>query len=877
MSLGRLDHYEVLRFVGGGGQSDVYLAHDTHLDCDVALKVVRGDHAGDPTYRSRLLAEARVLARLDHPNIVDIIGCGEAVPDPPGFLRRNGEGPEAGSVVYLAMRYVEGTDLAAEIAARPLPVATVIEWAKQIARGLDAAHTHGVVHRDLKPGNVRITTGRELKLVDFGLAAARRDLVNSLDPTASVTSEYLLGTIGYLCPEQCEPGSRPDPRCDLFSFGVILYEMLTGRRPFGGETVIEVLNEIANTEPPPLERFVRDLPPGLQHIVDKLLRKDRKRRYQSAREVLTDLEDLPLRRATHVSPDPRPRPARDRLARWAGRVAVALAVVAAAALLAEPALRWLRRTETVVVPAFANLTGDPALDRLVTGLGADLLTSLTQCPINVVGSTLRDESGAPERDPAVLGRMYGAQSVLLGTLHAVGGTGPSAGLSLNVRLVRVRTGTDAWAEGWDAAAERLAQLREHMLREVPAHWKRRGGTAAASPGSEPARPAAAVERYLRGLGYLESSDPAARDSALAEFDAALAWDPGFSRALAGRARSLLAAHLVHTDTTLLARAEADARQAVRLAPEELTGYRALGRVLRERGRAAEAVAALHQIVERNGRDAEALSLLGAAYRQLGDMERADFYLKEALDVQPEAPKLWRSYGIFLLASRADFAGAERAFRREIALRPEDNRGWEDLAAALTQQCRYAEAVATYARLPNPQAGSLDLNGNRGTAYFFTGRYDLALKDYLEAVSQRPDDGHWRLNLGDCYAHLGHLDLALREYRLARGLLERELLAAPDDLAKRSAFAMGLAKAGETARARAEIDRCWQGNPVGDATVMHNLAKAHAVCGDGERALRALEVLVAAHDFSTCRLRAEDEFEPLHADARFRKLVGLKAG
>jgi len=875
MSLGRLDHYEVLRFVGGGGQSDVYLAHDTHLDCDVALKVVRGDHAGDPTYRSRLLAEARVLARLDHPNIVDIIGCGEAVPDPPGMLRRNGEGPEAASVVYLAMRYVDGTDLAAEIAARPLPIATVIEWAKQIARGLEAAHTHGVVHRDLKPGNVRITRDRELKLVDFGLAAARRDLVNSLDPTASISSEYLLGTIGYLCPEQCEPGSRPDPRCDLFSFGVILYEMLTGRRPFGGETVIEVLNAIATTEPPPLERFARDVPPGLQHIVDKLLRKDPKRRYQSAREVLTDLEDLPLRKLSHVSPDTRRHGRRGLLARRAGPVATALAVVAALALLTEPALRWLRRTETVVVPAFANLTGDPALDRTVMGLGADLLTSLTKCPINVVGSTLRDASGEPERDPAVLGRMFGAQSVLLGTLHAVGGTGPAAGLSLHVRLVRVRTGTDAWAEGWDAAADRLVLLREHMLREVPWHWKR--GAAAAPAGSEPARPAAAVERYLRGLGYLESSDPAARDSALAEFDAALAWDPGFSRALAGRARSLLAAHLVRTDTTLLARAERDARQAVRLAPEELDGWRALGRVLRERGRAAEAVAALHEIVERNERDAEALSLLGAAYRQLGDMERADFYLMEALEVQPEAPKLWRSYGIFLLASRADFAGAERAFRREIALRPEDNRGWEDLAAAFTQQCRYDEAVATYAKLPKPAAGSLDLHGNRGTAYYFAGHYDLALRDYLEAVAQRPDDGHWRLNLGDCYAHLGRLEEALHEYRLARGLLERELLAAPDDLAKRSSFAMGLAKAGESARARAEIERCWQANPVGDATVMHNLAKAHAVCGDGERALRALEVLVAAHDFSKCRLRAEDEFEPLHADARFRKLVGLKAG
>lgn len=871
-SLGRLDHYEVLRFVGRGGMSDVYLARDTHLDCDVALKVVREEHAADPAHRARLMGEAHALAKLDHPNIVGILGCGEAVPDPPGFLWRDHPGPHPERVVYLAMRFLEGTDLASEIASRPLPLATVLDWAKQLARGLEAAHAHGIVHRDLKPGNICVTPEKVLKIVDFGLASSRRDLTGSLDSTKSLSSEYLVGTVGYVCPEQCE-GGKADPRCDLFSFGVILYEMVTGRRPFTGQTVLEVLGEIANTDPPPLARYARDVPDSLQHIVDKLLRKDPKRRYQGAHEVLTDLEDVVVRKR------PAPRPAPDGFWKRVWRRRAVLAVVALAAVGALVLVDLIRKfwlPETVVVPPFANETGDQALDRLVVGMGMDLLTTLRSCPVNAVASALRDSQGVPERDPAKLGHAFGAQRVLLGTLHVEESPAAEALLSLHIRLVRARDGTEAWSHEWDVALGQVTRLRDKALKAVSGHWPQRGGPAPAPAVDEVERPVVAVEHYLRGLGYLESSDPAMRDSSKLEFDAALQYDPGFARALAGRARAQLASHLFHTDTTRLALAERDARQAIVLAPRELDGHRSLGRILRERGRSREAIAALTRLVELNENDAEALSLLGSAYAQTGDMQRADLHFVRALEVQPGSPRLWRSYGIFLLMRVGDFRGAERAFRREIALRPDENRGYEDLAATFAQQCRYAEAVETYAHLPQPQAGSLDLHGNRGTAYFFAGNFRLALRDYLEAVSQRPDDGHWRLNLGDCYAHLGRLQDAMREYATACVYLERELLATPDDLAKRSAWAMGLAKAGRIEQARTEIDRCYQANPVGDATAMHHLAKALAICGDTERALGALEVLVTAHDYSKCRLRVEDEFEGLRADARFRKLVGLKA-
>ena len=210
MSLGRLDHFEVLSYLGGGGMSSVYLAHDDHLDCNVALKVLREDHATDPVHRERLLAEARALARLDHENIVGVLDCGEAAPEPAGFLWPGRSGPHPARVVYLAMRYVEGQDLSAAMRERRPTVERAIDWAIQLARGLEAAHGHGVVHRDLKPANVRVTPAGVLKIVDFGLASSRPHLLDSMSPTQSPTRDRCDPAHRMRLPPGSTPSAIPD-------------------------------------------------------------------------------------------------------------------------------------------------------------------------------------------------------------------------------------------------------------------------------------------------------------------------------------------------------------------------------------------------------------------------------------------------------------------------------------------------------------------------------------------------------------------------------------------------------------------------------------------------------------------------------------------
>lgn len=866
--LGRLDHFEVLRFLGRGGMSDVYLARDTHLDCDVALKVLREEHAVDATRRARLLGEAHALAMLDHPNIVGILDCAEAVPDPPGFLWQEDGGFHPTKVVYLAMRFVAGVDLDEALKSRRLPVSRALDWAIQIASGLEAAHERGVVHRDLKPANIRVTPEGVLRIVDFGLAGSLRSRVDSVARTESPSREFVVGSLGYSAPEQGDRPDHADARCDLFSLGAILYEMVAGRPAFEGDSPKEVREQVEHADPPPLERFTRDVPPELERIVGKLLEKDPRRRFQSAHEVRTDLQRLARssRRRQHWR----------RAAGWLRASRPFVAGLGLAALVAAGAWFVFRHgpapARAVAIIEFENRTGDPRLDDVVAGLGLDLMTTLVRCcRVSVVVSALHDGAGRPVRMADSVARYYGVQEVLCGNLSRAGPR-PEDDYVLHVWSVRAADNRTPWAHERAAPSNALDQLRQWLDDVVVRHWPRVRDAQAAVAEALPRDGAEATEAYLRGLARLEESDPVVRDSAIADFDRALALDPGFGRALAGRARAWLARYLATRDTSALARAGTDARAAAALAPAEIEGRIALARVLRERGRGAGAVAELRAVLAINDRHAEAYSLLGSAYQQLGNLDGARGCYETAVTLQPASPRAWRALGAFLAMSVDDYAGAERAFRREIALTPDRNRGYEDLAATYGFQCRYAEALATYAKRPHPEERSVDFHNNRGTAYFFSGRYREALDDFLQAVSESPHQGDWRMGLGDCYAHLGRGADARREYAQACRDLAAELAASPGDLERRARYAMGLAKAGRAGDARAEVGRCVAADPWRDAKVVHLLARAAALCGDRDLAFAALDTLAGARGFAPCLLRVEEEFAGLRADPRFRRVL-----
>src|SRR5438132_1522725 len=273
-----ISHYHILSRIGAGGMGEVYLAQDTKLDRKVAIKFLPQDSIADEQARKRLVREARAAARLDHPNICAIHEVGE----------------EDGST-FIVMQYVEGETLASRIDRKPLESKESLDIATQIADALAEAHAHNIIHRDIKPQNIMITSRGQVKVLDFGLAKVvrERSLAESKAETESLLTEagIILGTVPYMSPEQVR-GEVLDARSDIFSLGAVLYELVTGTQPFAAANAASTISTILTREPPPLARYSREVPAELERIVGKALRKDREQRYQTAKDLLIDLKSL---------------------------------------------------------------------------------------------------------------------------------------------------------------------------------------------------------------------------------------------------------------------------------------------------------------------------------------------------------------------------------------------------------------------------------------------------------------------------------------------------------------------------------------------------------------------------------------------------------
>lgn len=281
-----IGHYRVLRKLGAGGMGEVYLATDTKLDRQVALKVLPADVTGDVDRRKRFLAEARAASALNHHHVCVIHEVNET-----SDLR-----------FYIAMEYVEGPTLAERARERQIASDEIVAIAIQISDALDAAHAKGIVHRDLKPSNISINARGLVKVLDFGLAKRLEEATDAgSNPDASTVlqtqPDRILGTPAYMSPEQSMGGTL-DHRTDLFSLGTVLYELIAGRLPFGGESLVETIHRIGHAQPEALARFNYDVPPELDRIVRKLLEKDPARRYQTPRELSVDLKNLQRDRAS---------------------------------------------------------------------------------------------------------------------------------------------------------------------------------------------------------------------------------------------------------------------------------------------------------------------------------------------------------------------------------------------------------------------------------------------------------------------------------------------------------------------------------------------------------------------------------------------------
>jgi serine/threonine protein kinase/Tfp pilus assembly protein PilF len=515
-----LGHYEIVSLLGAGGMGEVYQARDTTLDRIVALKILPAEMAADAERMRRFVLEAKAASALNHPNVAHIYEIGEA------------EG-----VAFIAMEYVEGQPLAARTAARPMDPAEVVELGKQIADALAEAHSRGITHRDLKPANLMLTPRGQVKLLDFGLAKVNRpggqEVNTNLDTLARTACGVVMGTLPYMSPEQAL-GREVDHRSDLFSLGAVLYELATARRPFSGMNANETLDLILHARPAAISDFNRDVPAELERIVGKCLEKDRERRYQSAGELLVDLESLQrdpeAAGSGSVSHQRRPRPLTSR--RW---LAIGALVISAAALSylllhrGAPAALAPEIRSLAVLP-LENLSGDPAQEYFADGMTEALISNLAQIRAldRVISRTsVMRYKGSGKSLPEIAQELK-VDAVIEGTVTRSGGR-----VRVTAKLIPAATDSPLWARDYDRDLGDVLKLQSEVARAVADEIRIQ-----VTP-EERARLAAARhidpqahEAYLLGRYHLRTNDDDLR-RAIGHFEAAIRRAPDYAAAHAG--------------------------------------------------------------------------------------------------------------------------------------------------------------------------------------------------------------------------------------------------------------------------------------------------------------------------------------------------------
>ncbi len=827
--------YRILRELGHGGMGTVLLAEDTRLGRHVALKTVSGPQAGTAGGRAQLLDEARAAAALTHPAIA-------AVHD---VIEHDG-------AVAIVFELVEGETLAARLAKGPLSEDQALAIAVQIADALAVAHAHRVLHRDLKPANVMLAPGGVVKILDFGIARFR-------PPGASAPAggdDSFAGTPGYVPPEQWL-GKPVDERADLYALGVVLFEMLTGKRPFPEREpftlAIASIDRIARR----VSSLRPDVSPGVDRLVARLLAGDPALRPPRARVVADELRTL---QAPPAPPDAMP---------WTRVAAVAALIVALGAAGMWWALRPVRldvRNPVVAVLPLANATGDTANDYLAAGVADSLVTSLASLPtVTTLSRAVVDESRRRQTSPADVARDLGATFVVDGTVQQAGDQ-----LRLSISLVRP-DGTVAWAEAVEGRARDLFQMQARLAGAF-GDALRVQMTAADQTRLEtpPTSNANALDAYWRGRALLDRRDtPGNLPRAETAFNEALRLDARFVDAYAALGETYWELYRMSRDTQWVDRAVQASSNAVKLAPDVAAVRLSLGITLTNSGRNSEAVQELQRVLAARPNDDEARRFLGMALAALGRLDEAVAEWRKALAARPNNWQALSEMGRALFQG-ARYADAEQAYRELVDLRPDNVIGYQGLGTVLQQQGRDDEALQYYERARTITPASQVLS-NIGTLYYRRGDYARAAEAYRQALVGRPNSAPTHRNLGDSLLRLGRRDEALEAYRRAVTLAQDDLRVNPSDVVGLASLAVYLQKAGDDAAARRYLADVVRRAPD-DPAIWSRVAQVHALAGRTDDALAALARAVDL-GYARADAAAADEFAALRGQPAFERLLG----
>jgi serine/threonine protein kinase/tetratricopeptide (TPR) repeat protein len=853
---------------------EVYRARDTRLDRDVAVKVLPAEVASDPDALARFEREAKAVAALSHPNILAIHDFGDH------------EG-----VAYAVMELLEGETLRARLEAGPISPKQAVAYALQVSNGLSAAHERGVVHRDLKPENLFVTKDGRVKILDFGLAkrllaAARGEETGA--PTVSGHTEpgTVMGTVGYMSPEQVR-GLIVDHRSDIFSFGAILYEMLSGTRAFRKDTPADTMSAILKEEPPELSKSGRNISPSLDHIVRHCMEKDPDNRFQSAKDIAFTLLEASGPGATAGADSAKPP-------KGSRRIIVALAALV---VLAAVGIFLSRRShreasdvsgvKRVAVLPFENL-GSPEDDYFADGIADAVRGKLTSVPgIEVIARASSIPYKKTTKTPKRIADELDSRFLLTATVRWQKSGGASR-VQVSPELVEVRdSGAPAskWQQPFDAALTDVFQVQSDIAARVAQALGVALGTGEEKRIAEtPTQNLSAYDAFLKGeeaSKSLSSDDPRGLRKALGFYEQAVALDPGFAQAWGQVARASSRLCDISNPTPELAeRARQAAEKAVALAPNRPEGHLALGNyqnsVLKDPTRALEQYALGQRLAPGN---ADLLAAIAISEEVLGRWEASVEHFRQAERRDPRSVVTQDRLGEELLLLR-NYAEARKAIDRGLSLAPDHLYLIELKAMTFLVQGDLAGARAVLRSAPK------EVEPTALVAYVAT-YWDLvwvldeeqrALLLRLAPSALDDDKGTWGLCMAQAYALKGDAANARASAEAARGAFADQLRAMPDDPQRRVLLGTALAYLGRREEAVREGERGVALQPVtkdaySGPYLQHQLARIYMLVGEPERALDQLEPLLKIPYFlSPGWLKIDPNFDPLRKNPRFQKLV-----